>query len=298
MRERWFFAQGAQRRGPFSLEEVVTAVRAEPDPRAVLVWRKGLRDWTLAEAVTEIERRLEQSRSPEGAPPLADRAESVPPTRKGTTALRLLAGLAVIVAVAAVALVVLRQRSAESLVRARPSAVSSLPTPAVSAASPAAPAPLRSPGARRAPMALPSAAEPSPVPGAAAPARSAPSLAEDESDLPAAELRRLRGVAAWSGDTLRLTVYNATAWRLTAIQVRIERLSGEDFVADERPLILLPPAHRVDARVADLLERVAPDRKKPGVNALDTGVFEGSAGPVPEAFRWEFVSARGYPPSR
>jgi hypothetical protein len=52
----------------------------------------------------------------------------------------------------------------------------------------------------------------------------------------------------------------------------------------------------VDAGVADLLSRVAPDRKKAGVNPSDTGPFEGKAGPQPENFRWEIESAKGYPP--
>jgi len=45
-----------------------------------------------------------------------------------------------------------------------------------------------------------------------------------------------------------------------------------------------------------LLSRVAPDRKKPGLNPADTGPFEGRAGAQPESFRWEIESARGYAP--
>jgi hypothetical protein len=52
----------------------------------------------------------------------------------------------------------------------------------------------------------------------------------------------------------------------------------------------------VDAGVADLLDRVAPDRKKPGLNPADTGPFEARAGQPPENFRWEIESARGYAP--
>ena len=57
-RERWFFAQGNQRRGPVPLNKVVESVLGQPDPRAVLVWRKGFADWTRAEDVPEVERRL------------------------------------------------------------------------------------------------------------------------------------------------------------------------------------------------------------------------------------------------
>ena len=60
----------------------------------------------------------------------------------------------------------------------------------------------------------------------------------------------------------------------------------------------MPPAPRVDVGVVDLLARVAPNRKKPGLNSLDTGVFEAKAGAVPEGFRWKLEAARGYPPAR
>jgi hypothetical protein len=121
-------------------------------------------------------------------------------------------------------------------------------------------------------------------------------LADRESEIPKADVRKLRGVAAWSGDTLKLTVYNGTSWRVTELYVRVGRFQNDDFVEDPRPLLLLPPGGQVDAGVADLLSRVAPDRKKPGLNPADTGPFEGKAGQQPENFRWEIESARGYAP--
>jgi hypothetical protein len=153
-------------------------------------------------------------------------------------------------------------------------------------ASPARSAPPRA----AAPVARPSAvpARPSGLPAL---------VADREADLPVAELRKLRGVAAWSGDTLKLTVVNGTGWRVTELSVRIGRFTGDDFANDPRPVRLLPPAGQVDTGVADLLRRVAPDRKKPGLNPLDTGAFEGRAGSVPESYRWQIESARGYPPA-
>ncbi len=50
----------------------------------------------------------------------------------------------------------------------------------------------------------------------------------------------------------------------------------------------------VDAGVATLLNKVAPNRAKAGVNPFDTGKFAGIAGPRPEAYRCQIVSARGY----
>ena len=109
-------------------------------------------------------------------------------------------------------------------------------------------------------------------------------------------MKRLRGVATWAGDTLKLTVYNGTTWRITELYVKVSRFKNDDFVEDPRPLVLLPPGAAVDAGVADLLSRVAPDRKKPGLNPADTGPFEGKAGQQPENFRWEIENARGYAP--
>jgi hypothetical protein len=152
---------------------------------------------------------------------------------------------------------------------------------------------------------LPAGSVPAAAPGAgapAAPSAAAPTqppsagVAAHETELPPLELRKLRGVAAWSGDRLRVTVYNGTAWRVTEVLVRITRFIGDDLVEDPRPVLLVPPRAQVDEGVADLLSKVAPDRKKPGLNALDTGPFEGKAGARPENFRWEIESARGYAP--
>jgi hypothetical protein len=119
-------------------------------------------------------------------------------------------------------------------------------------------------------------------------------VADREGNLSPGDLRKLRPVWIWEGETLRATVYNGTAWRVTELYVRVSRFVNEDFTEDRRPLLLLPPGGQVDAGVADLLSKVAPDRKKPGLNPLDTGVFEGKAGRRPENFRAEIDSARGY----
>ena len=57
-RERWFYAQGAQRRGPVLFDQLVDWVLGQPEPRGVLVWRKGFADWTRAEDVPEVEQRM------------------------------------------------------------------------------------------------------------------------------------------------------------------------------------------------------------------------------------------------
>ena len=126
------------------------------------------------------------------------------------------------------------------------------------------------------------------------PGSGAAALSEREGELSAADIKRLRGVASWAGDTLKLTVYNGTSWRVTELHLKISRFKDDDFVEDEHPILLLPPGAAVDSGVADLLLKVAPDRKKPGLNPADTGPFEGKAGQQPENFRWEIDAARGY----
>jgi hypothetical protein len=304
MRERWFFVQGERRRGPLTLAGLVRAIRSELDPRAVLVWRKGLRDWTLAEVVPEVARELARASSPDDTQPLPigeARSRPAPAPARTTARRHLRLGLAALAIAIGTSVVVLQLRSpwprgaSPGVTPSSPASVaatmpSGVPPPAAPAAQPTASSPS---SVALAPMATASGhgATPPPVPATLA-------LAEEEADLPGAEIAKLRGVAAWSGDTLKLTVYNATGWRVTEIQVSIERFTGQDFVADDRPLSLVPPQQRVETGVDALLSRVAPDRKKPGLNALDTGVFQVRAGAAPEGFRWAIASARGYPPSR
>jgi hypothetical protein len=121
-------------------------------------------------------------------------------------------------------------------------------------------------------------------------------VGEEETDLPPSALRRLRQVAVWSGTRLELTVVNDTGWRITELSAAVHRVVGNEVVEDERPILLRPHGEAVDPEVAALLGKVAPDRRKPGVNPLDTGTFSGPAGPRPDGFRCDIVSARGYPP--
>ena len=80
-RERWFFAHGNQRRGPAPLNQLVESVLGQPDPRAVLVWRKGFADWTRAEDVPEVERRLAPFLARKAAEEAARRAPAAPPVQ-------------------------------------------------------------------------------------------------------------------------------------------------------------------------------------------------------------------------
>jgi hypothetical protein len=303
-RERWFFAHGNQRRGPVPFNKLVESVLGQPDPRAVLVWRKGFGDWTRAEDVPEVERRVapfvakkeaeERARhvataapAPPAPPPARVAVEEAKP---GSPAL-VYGGIAAGVAVLGL--------------------LGWLFWPRPQPETPPVPVPLGPPGATadNAPAVVIPAPPPTrvaatpvatPTPAPTRPPATLTSatagMADRESDLPKSELRKLRSVWAWEGDTLRGTVYNGTAWRVTELSVRVSRFVDEDFVEDPRPILLVRPGAQVDAGVADLLSRVAPDRKKPGVNPLDTEAFEGRVGQRPENFRAEIESARGYAP--
>lgn len=285
MRERWFFAEDGRRRGPLALESLVEALLDQPEPRTVLVWKLGLAGWVRAGDVPELEQRLERPA------PVAGPRPAAPSVLDGRT-LAYSGGLA---ALAVLAFVGWLSWPARPTPRATPpGGPGSGDAPAV-VVPPIAAAPSAAPG--------PPAASARPAPAASAPRRPAvtaasPPIAEQEAEVPAAERRELRAVAGWSADRFVLTVYNRSAWRITELRVRIFRLAGEDFIEDPRPLRLLPPAGEVDPGVVGLMDKVAPDRRKRGLNPLDTGPFEGQAGAPPESFRFEIESARGYPPQR
>jgi len=299
-RERWFFAQGNQRRGPVPFNSLVESVLGQPDPRAVLVWRKGFADWMRCDDVPEVERGiapfLAKKAAEEAArrPPAAAPVPTAPPppvrieeAKPGSSAL-VYGGIAGGVAV----LVLLGW-----LFWPRPQP----PAPPV-------PVPLGGTTAENAPAVVipapPAGAGATPVPTPppvtttttrpAAPV--ATGMADRETEVPPAELRKLRSVWAWEGDTLKGTVYNGTGWRVTELYVSVFRFVNDDFVEDPRPVRLVPPGAEVDAGVADLLSKVAPDRKKAGLNPLDTGTFAGRVGARPENFRAAIESARGYAP--
>ena len=285
-RERWFFAKDNRRMGPFPRRQLVESLLALPDPRTSLVWRHGLPAWTPAAEVPEIERLLapfaptkesEPARdpiSPAGAGADASgRFEARPAARPGArprTPAKPRPGLSPLVygggiglAVAVVALLAWllwpARRGNES---------------GTSTADPGAGAPSAFPPPDRAPD------------SAGAGGAGFAGWADQEADLPPSELKRLRGVAGWSGDTLTITVYNGSTWRVTEILVRTSRLKNQSIDA-ETPKRLLP--------AGELLKGVAPDRTKAGLNPLDTGPFAGVVGAAPAAYSSSIEGARGYP---
>jgi hypothetical protein len=304
-RERWFHAEGGQRRGPVSLSQLAVSLLEQPDPRAVLVWKKGFTGWTRAEDVPEVERRLAPMiarRAAKEPPkvPVAATVEARPPrarveeAKPGSPAL-VYGGIAAGIAVLGLLGWLFWPRAEPAPPRG--------PVPLGGTTTENAPAVVLPAGRTGATPAEATAAPPAAAatptttrPAAPTPAPEPAAVADRETSLSTADVRRLRPVWIWEGETLRATVYNGTAWRVTELYVRVSRFVNDDFVEDRQPLLLLPPGGQVDAGVADLLSKVAPDRKKPGLNPLDTGVFEGKAGVRPENFRAEIDSARGYAP--
>jgi uncharacterized protein DUF4339 len=289
-RERWFLAEGLKRTGPLDFEQLIQLLLDEADPRAPLVWRKGFGSWTRAEDVPRVERRLTPGLARAAAAPAIAGSGSgaqapVQTTRidGGKPGSPVLVYGSVGAGVMALALLGWLFWPRSGAQETPPAIVLRIPTPTPSA-------PVAAPSPRVTPAAPP-------FPAPAASGRPATAFADREADLPASEVRRLRGVAAWSGETLALTVENRTAWRVTELRVKVSRLSGDDLVQDAAPLVLLPPAPALAPDVVELLNRVAPDRKRPGLYPDDTGPFEAEAGPPPDGFRWEIESARGYAPS-
>jgi len=277
-RERWFHADGTRRVGPISRQQLVTTLITLAEPRQCRVWHRSLSDWTIAgrvpriahelDELLETPRRTAETRAPRAAPP---RAEVKPWWAEPKAAIP--AGVAAVAV--ALGLWFLLGRSPPV-------------TPTPSGAPPTVTAPAQ-PGS-----------------GVAQPGASAAPTEQGgsgfagwntvEEFLPRTELSKLRGVGGWQEQTLTLTLYNGTSWRVTGLEVRISELEGEQFRDKLETHVLVPEGVDLDASVSQLLNQVAPDRRKPGVNPFDTARFEAKVGPQPEAYRWRIVAALGYAP--
>lgn len=290
-RERWFYAEGHRRMGPVARRQLVEALLQLTDPRTCLVWRRGLQSWTPAADVPEIDRMLTpQTPAPVPVAPAAPTSRpvtgrtarparpSAPPPAGGRAPLYA-GGVAAVLVVGALAWWL-------------------WPRPAVAPVEPGTGDPASSNGGTSASTPVPgSTAVAPPVEGGPGGGRTFTGWADQEAELPPAELRQLRGVGGWAGDKLRVTLYNGSTWRVTEIYVLTSKMEGDHFVDAVALQVLLPVGGApVDGAVQDLLQKVAPDRKRAGVNPADTGPFEVVLGPQPSAYRWKIERARGYPP--
>jgi hypothetical protein len=330
-RERWFYAQDNERRGPVVRDELLKTLLTAPEPRSCLVWRRGLVAWTRAGDVPDLRGQLpaeapppetgrfavptraamaaaraaERAAEPDfdatiPAAPIEARGRIAPVVRVPEKDRPFMAQPAVWVPAAAVILLALGVGGWALLKKPAP-----VETPAATTTGPQPIEPRPAPsGANPAPGRPSQASRPAETEVQAVeipatprtPPPEGPGWADRETELPPVELQKLRGVAGWQGNKLVVTLYNGSGWRVTEIFVMTSKWVDDQFVDAERASRLLPVSAPMDASVGDLLKKVAPDRKKPGVNPLDAGPFEVEVGPQPEAYRWKIQAARGYPP--
>jgi hypothetical protein len=295
--------------GPLSLQQLVESLLTLPDPPGCLVWRRGLPAWTRASGVPQVADRLapfvtERAPTPPATPALTNVTEldaspeqpaavapsAAPSYAKVASLLRQPQGY-----LAAAAVCVLLAIASWGLWFRTPGPEASSGHLATGSGSKSGTTTAtRLPGPDAAPTDVdPGSANPAIRPEAAA--RFA-GWEEEESALDVSELPKLRGVAGWTDTRLTVTVYNGSTWRITELAVRVSRLEGEEFVDALSLDRLFAVPGKIDADVAQLLDKVAPDRRRPAVNPLDTGRFEGEVGPRPEAYRWKIEGAKGYAP--
>jgi hypothetical protein len=303
-----------------ALQDLVDGLLVAPNPLSCLVWNRELSDWTRAGAVPVVESRLspfvtrppDDPKTTQRIPVAADAGPGsleAGPASSDTTAMGgpwlYLAGAA-FVAFVAFGVWSMWPRGAPAPADT-PGESPRLTTPAgpSGAATPTTTLPPADGGTQEAQpsgAATPTTTLP-PADGGTQEAQpsSSPSqpaglteAADVESDLPRSAVPKLRGVAGWSGTKLTLTLYNGSNYRVTEVFVRLSRLEGDDFVDRVALSRLVPPSGDMGAGIAGMMNQVAPDRKKAGVNPLDTGPFEAEVGPQPEAYRWRIEGARGY----
>jgi hypothetical protein len=296
-RERWFYAPTHKRLGPMPLTQLVEGLLRLPDPRSCLVWKFGLPSWTPAGDVADVDRHLAPF-VPARRPPAP--VEAPPRVAPGTVP----------------------SGAAAPRARTAARATAAGPSPLVYGAAgagvlvlglvvwlfwPKAPAPRPKAGGSASPADFITLKEGNPgsgpagggttgTPGATPGQAGFAGWSDQETSLPPSEIAKLKAVAGWSGRSLEMTIYNGGAWRITELQVRVRRMANENWVDDERPLILLPVGARVEQQVDKVMDRVAGVRYKPGVSPLDTGKFAAEAGERPQPFGASIVGARGYAP--
>ncbi len=114
-------------------------------------------------------------------------------------------------------------------------------------------------------------------------------------DLPADQLPKLEGPATIEGDTLTITLFNATTWHVSEIAVALTvvrrnadagSLSGQDAMLQQ-----VRPEKKQDTTVIYKMRAAAP----PWMRAAFSAALNVDLAPGDE-WHWAIVQARGYPP--
>jgi len=120
-------------------------------------------------------------------------------------------------------------------------------------------------------------------------------------DLPQSELAKLDGPANIHGDTLEVSMYNASSWNVREITVGLTIVRHDDTTADDYGAAKLLPAAAEDATPADKRSDVTLLLHLKGSSApfattvyrekLDENLDEG------QEWHWAIIEAKGIPPA-
>ena len=69
MTDFWYYGEGGQARGPVSHAELISLLARIADPRRVMIWRDGFKDWKAVEEVHEVAQQLFPPPPSGSAPP-------------------------------------------------------------------------------------------------------------------------------------------------------------------------------------------------------------------------------------
>src|SRR5579872_7071879 len=113
-------------------------------------------------------------------------------------------------------------------------------------------------------------------------------------DLPADQLPKLEGPATIEGDTLTITLFNATTWHVSEIAVAltvVKRNADDGLPGQDAMLQQVRPEKKQDTTVIYKMRAAAPPWMRAAFSApLDLDLAPG------DEWHWAIVQARGYPP--
>ena len=119
-------------------------------------------------------------------------------------------------------------------------------------------------------------------------------------DLPSSELVKLDGPASLDGDTLQISVYNPTGWKVNEITVGLTILRpAAGTAANYGPARLLPAAATADTSGQKHSDMTVLYHLKGSASPFSTALFKQSIGislNPDQEWHWAIVQARGIPP--